>query len=127
MQTFAIVDGDLVLSANSFLTLTGPNKVKQDLYLALHEPYGGDPYHPGWGTVLHRYIGRAMTTAVEQNVYNEVIRVVNNYMAVQADMINSATVGGTRSTLNTSDVVREIESAEVLSIGSNALINVRLS
>lgn len=127
MQTFAIVDGDLVLAAGNYLTLTGANKVKQDLYLALHERYRSDPYHPNWGTVLHRFIGAPMTPAVEQGAYNEVIRVVGNYMAVQADMINAHTVAGTRSVLNTSDVVNEITSAQAHAVGTDLLVNVSLS
>lgn len=127
MRTLAIVDGDLVMAADSYLLVSGPNKIKQDLYFALHEAYGGDPYHPLWGTVLGQYVGAPLTAATEQSVIDEVNRVVTNYLSVQADRIDAHTVADTRSTLTTSDVVSVVDDMSVQQVGPSLLITVALS
>jgi phage baseplate assembly protein W len=127
VQTLAIVDGDLVVGAGQLLTLSGPNKVKQDLFYAFHEAYGSDPYHPTWGNVLGRFLGMALTPSVQQSATNEVNRVLTNYMAVQADQVNSHFSSDTRSTLYASDVVRSIDSVTVQQVRDNLLITANLS
>jgi phage baseplate assembly protein W len=127
LETLAIVDGDLVMSANSFLYLTGPNKLKQDLYFALHEHYGADPYHPLWGTILGQFVGLPMTPMVEQNVLNEVNRVLMNYIAVQADLIKSYNVTDTRSSISTADVIGSINSVQAQQVGTSLMISVTLT
>lgn len=113
MQGLAVVDGDLVLSGGSFLTLSGAPRIKQDLNFALHDEYGSDPNHPYWGSILDRYIGQPITPSLQQQVTAEVQRVLNNYIAVQADQVNSAVINDVRGTLNTSDVVRSVTSIDV--------------
>src|SRR5580765_2103723 len=105
MQGLAVVDGDLVLSGGSLLTLSGPARIKQDLSFALHDEYGADPNHPYWGSILDRFIGQPLTPSLQQQVTAEVQRILNNYIAVQADMVNSAVINNVRGTLNTTDVV----------------------
>lgn len=127
MQTLAVVDGDLVLNAGSILTISGPNKIKQDLYFALHEAYGADPYHPTWGTVLDQFIGLPQTPAVRQSAINEVSRVLDNYVAVQSDQINSYTATDNRSGFYASDVVRSVDSIDVQGMGPNIMITANLT
>lgn len=126
MQTLALVDGDLVVASGSYLTVSGVPKVRQDLYYALHEPYGEDPYHPRWGSILDRFVGQPLTAASKQSVLNEVSRVVKNYMAVQADKVNSSAANSTRSVLDTSDVVTAIEQVAAQSVGDTILVGVTL-
>lgn len=126
MQTLAVVDGDLVMSAGSYLTVGGIAKIKQDLYFALHEPYGADRYHPLWGTTLDRYVGQPLTPAVTQSASNEVQRVVKNYISVQADQINASSLAATKGNLATSDVVSAIEAVSVNGVGDNIIIGVTL-
>lgn len=113
MQTLAVVDGDLALSAGGYLLLSGTNKVRQDLTLALEEEYGGDPYHPLWGSILNRYIGQPLTPSLQQLVSNEVQRVLRNYISVQADDVNAASLNASKANFDTSDVVQSIESIDV--------------
>lgn len=127
MQTLALVDGDLVLGADSYVMLTGPNKIKQDLYLALTERYGSDPYHPLWGTILAQFIGVPLTEAAQQSVFNEVNRVLTNYIAVQSDLVNSSASTDTKSTMTTSDIVRAIESIVPQAVGPDLQITVALT
>lgn len=112
MKTLALVQGDLVLSSGNFLTFSGIDKIRQDLDLALHEEYGGDQFHPFWGTILDRYIGAPLTATAKAAVVNEVQRVLKNYLAVQASLVSASTVANTRSNFDTNDVVRSIESID---------------
>jgi phage baseplate assembly protein W len=127
LQTLALVDGDLVLGADSFVLLSGPSKIKQDLYLALTERYGADPYHPLWGTILAQYVGQPMTAGVQQSVYNEVNRVLSNYIAVQADRLSAAVTEDTKSTMTTADVVSSIESITPTPVGDSLQVTVALT
>lgn len=126
MQTLAVVDGDLVLTSGSYLMVSGPAKVKQDLYFALHEEYGTDRYHPLWGSILNRFIGQPLTGAVQQSVMNEVQRVLRNYISVQADQINASSTLNVKGNFATSDVVSAIEGISVKNAGDNILIGVTL-
>jgi phage baseplate assembly protein W len=126
VQTFAVVDGDLVLSSGTLLTVFGANKVKQDLYFALHEDYGTDRYHPLWGSILGRFIGQPLTASTRQSVLNEVQRVLRNYMSVQADQVNASSTQNTKGTVATSEVVSSIEAITVNNVGDNLLISVTL-
>lgn len=113
MQTLAIVDGDLVVSAGSYLMLSGTEKIRQDLQFALTEEYGSDIYHPLWGSIVERYLGQPLSAALEQQVSSEVQRVLNNYIAVQADNVNKAIALDIKGLYDTSDIVRSVESMSV--------------
>lgn len=110
METLALVNGDLVLNSGSYLTFSGPDKIRQDLDLALNEAYGSDQFHPLWGSILDRFIGQPLTSSLQSAVLNEVTRVLSNYIAVQTDDISSDTVADTRSRYDTSDVVQSVDS-----------------
>lgn len=112
LLTLALVQGDLVLSAGSFTTLTGVDKIRQDLDVALHEEYGGDVYHPYWGTILDRYIGQPLTPAAQISVTTEVQRVLKNYIATQADLLSVSSTNNTKSIYDTNDIVMAVESID---------------
>lgn len=126
MQQLAIVDGDLVLSSGAYLLFTGPDKIRQDLFFALNEEYGSDIYHPLWGSILDRYLGQPLTAGLEQQVSAEVQRVLNNYIAVQADDVNTAITLDIKGVYDTSDVVRSVESLQVSITQDTILITVVL-
>lgn len=113
MKGLAVIDGDLVLSGNSFLTVSGSEKIRQDLTFAVQEEYGSDPFHPHWGSILDRFVGQPITASLQAQVRNEVQRILNNYIAIQADMVNSAVTAGTSSLLDTSDVVQAVQNIDV--------------
>jgi hypothetical protein len=113
MKGLAVVDGDLVLAGNSYLTLSGPAKITQDLTFAIKEAYGSDPFHPHWGSILDRFIGQPITATLQQQITDEVQRIVTNYIAVQTDMVNSAVSAGLVSQLDTSDVVQSVQNVDV--------------
>lgn len=126
METLALVQGDLVLNSGSYLTFTGPDKIRQDLDLALNEAYGSDQFHPLWGSVLDRFIGLPITSSLETAVSNEVARVLKNYIAVQTDAITSDSIANQRSRYGTGDVIQSVESINVTVSFDRIIISVVL-
>lgn len=117
MESLALVQRDLVLTGGQYLMVSGSDKIRQDLTLALREDYGSDPYHPYWGSVLQRFIGHPLTPEVQQLVQTEVRRVLRNYIAVQSDLIRADSASGARSRFDTSDVVQAVENIAVTITG----------
>lgn len=113
MDTLALKEGDFTLVGGSFGFFTGAPKVEQDLKLALGEPIGNDRFHPGWGSQLSQFIGFPLDMALAFQVQQECARVVNNYIAVQLDKIQTQTLNGQQSTFNTSDVIASVSGLNV--------------
>lgn len=78
-----VANGDLALSGSQMGIVYGSDKLKQDLTLWLAERYGIDKSHPTMGSYFQNYIGSVINTTTQAMVYNEAIRVLNNYQAVQ--------------------------------------------
>lgn len=110
MKTLALVNGDLAVGQGGYQTLTGTARIRQDLALALAEPYGHDSYHPEWGSVLSSYIGEPLTGELELLVRSEVVRVLQQYVAAQAADIAADALSGSRSRYSFGDVVDQITS-----------------
>jgi hypothetical protein len=109
MRTFQLRSGDLVLSGNSYGMVEGTARVQQQLSLGLREPYGGDRFHPGWGSVLPEWIGRVLDRqTLEQDVRTEIIRIVKNFMSSQSAIVRNRAVSGLRPVLSPSEVIADI-------------------
>jgi phage baseplate assembly protein W len=81
--SLAIEDGDLVRKGASFGIVYGTDKLKQDLGLWLTESFGGDKMHPELGSMLDSWIGGIISPSAKSEVEAEVLRVLQNYQAVQ--------------------------------------------
>lgn len=108
MKTLALQGGDLVVGSQGHKTITASPKIRQDLALALGEQYGGDRFHPTWGSMLPSYVGRPITSDTELLVRSEVARVVQAYIDVQRSEIVNDTLAGKRSRYTTADVVSRL-------------------
>jgi hypothetical protein len=110
MKTLALVGGDLALGDGGYRTLTGAARIRQDLALALAEPYGQDTYHPEFGSVLAAHIGEPLTPELELLVRSEVVRVVQQYVDSQQAQIAADALSGSRSRFSFQDVVQSVQS-----------------
>lgn len=109
METFALVHGDLMVdSSGQLLTYSGPNRIRQDLQLALSEEYGADHFHPKWGSIVKSYIGNPITPSLELLVQAEVNRVVQNYITLQQSSVLRSTTFDIAGVFDTSDVVQSV-------------------
>ena len=81
--SFRIEDGDLVARGNQLSLVFGVDKLKQDIDLWLRERYGGDRFHVTMGSVLQEFIGDVIGGDTRARIHAEVLRVLQNYQAVQ--------------------------------------------
>ena len=108
MKTLGLLNGDLRIVQGGYQLLTGTDRIRQDLTLALLEEYNTDRFHPNWGSIIMRYIGNVITPELEMLVRAEVNRVVQNYIAIcQAEIILDSVVD-VKNRFTTSDVVRRL-------------------
>ena len=126
MRGFQIVDGDMIVGQQGYAEVVGQAKVLQDMVFAAREPYGCDPYHPGWGTLLANYIGTPAQSGIPL-AQNEVIRLVNNYMTVQQAIQAQAVANNQRSPYTNDDFVTGIGTLNVQTSTQSVTIAVSLS
>lgn len=108
MKTLALQNGDLSLAQGGYRLISGTDRIRQDLTLALLEEYGTDRFHPLWGSIIMRYIGNVVTPELEVLVAAEVNRVVQNYIAVQQAEVIRDSVVDVANRFTTSDVIRRL-------------------
>jgi hypothetical protein len=109
MQGLALVNGDLVVGQSGYVMVSGTAKVAQDLTVATQEPYGSDPFHPGWGSYMNSYVGQDPTT-VQALAQTEVTRLVSNYMTIQQYQQSQALSQGQPSPFTNDDYVTGLSS-----------------
>jgi phage baseplate assembly protein W len=112
VYSLGLVNGDLMVSSGDYLLLTGADKIRQDLTLALSEEFGTDRFHPRWGSIVKRYIGSLLTPQLALLVKAEVVRVVRNYIAIQQAEVMRDTQVDVQGRFDTSDVIRELVSVD---------------
>lgn len=110
MKTLALQGGDLVVGPEGHKTITGSQRIRQDLALALGENYGNDRFHPAWGSTLPLYVGRPINDDANMLVRSEIARVVQSYIDTQRTEVLNDTLNGRRSRFTTADVVSKLNS-----------------
>ena len=81
--SLAIVNGDLAQKGSVMDLVYGVDKLNQDLYLHLMESFGGDRFHVNMGSILQEFIGGVVSDSTRAEVQSEVLRVLQNYQALQ--------------------------------------------
>ncbi len=127
MRTFELVGGDLVLGEGGFALVTGQAKVKQDLGVAMREPYGCDRFHPRWGSILINYVGEPIEQQTSFLIQSEVGRIIRNYIMVQGGVVEEDVTAQRRSRLTMSEVVVGVNGIDVRQNQDKYHVRVRLS
>lgn len=127
MKQLALENGDLVATPTGHATVSGADRIKQDLSLALSEPYGDDRFHPQWGSTLPRYVGMQINPETQLMVQAEVTRVVQGYIAAQrADILLDATAQR-RSRYSTADVIQSLTDVSALQYLDSIRVSIMLA
>lgn len=126
MKTFALVKGDFVPAPGGYLMYEGAQKIHQDLALALQEAYGGDSFHPRWGSILGAMVGGPLTADLKQQILAEVNRVISNYITVQNARIIQDNNTGSLSRMTTDDVVNAVENITAQQLYDQIVVSVTL-
>lgn len=114
MKTLRIRNRDLVVGPAGYDLVSGSDKLRQDLTMATIEPIGADRFHPGWGSRLWEMIGISIDDEQRMQLWSEIIRVVKNYAAVQADEARNDSLNSRRSRYRTSEVLAALTSIDVI-------------
>ena len=131
-----IQNGDLALGNASYGTVTGSQKLIQDLRSYLLESIGTDTAHPEYGSTLNGGrlsdgtmvpgpIGQMNTSLVEAEVTSEIQRIVNQFQSEQLERARSDRQVYGKTTMTKGEVLLGINSID-LSHDQDTL-NVRLS
>jgi hypothetical protein len=115
MMTLQMRNGDLVVTAKGHALVAGEAKTRQDLALAVREPYGIDRFHPEWGSLLPRYIGSQINLETEALIRAECTRIVKNLMAQQQSIQSADARGGHPNRFSTNEIIRGIASIDLKS------------
>ena len=108
MKTLALSGGDLQVSATGHQTISGTPKIRQELALSLGEAYGADKYHPEFGSILDDFFGEPISDLTQSSVESEVIRVIQQYIAIQQQQVLQDNLAQRASRFDASDVVTGI-------------------
>lgn len=114
MKAFEIRNGDLVIGAGGYTAVSGAAKVRQDLGIAVREPYGSDRFHPRWGTLLHEYVGSTVGPLSEMRIQAEVGRLIQNYIFVQSEMLDSDVTARRQTRFSRDEVIESVQSIDLV-------------
>lgn len=128
MYQLSLVGGDLMIGTDGgYLTLTGADRIRQDLALALNDYFGSDRFHPGWGSIVTDYLGSVNDAQAQALVKAEVNRVLQNYLIIQQQGVVQQSMTGVTGSYSTADVVRSVDDITVQALMDAIFITVRLS
>lgn len=133
--SFHVKNGDLNFAGpGGFATVTGQQKLVQDLKNWLLEPRGTDPFHPDYGSVLdggtlpdgtsvNSQIGNLVSGEILLNIEAEVRRILTGYQQQQLDRLNRETLlYGGKNTFNSSEILASIEDVVIQQLGDVVLV-----
>lgn len=128
-QSFQLQNGDLVVtSGRAFQVIRNRDKLVQDLRLWILEQFGQDPSTPEYGSLLDSYIGSPISQGAINQIQAEILRVLQQYQAMQVDNMQNETIQYAGSTtLDPSEVVTGISGLTIQSVGSMILVSVTVT
>lgn len=128
-QSLKLQNGDLVVtSGRAFQVVKNRDKLVQDLKLWILEQFGTDQNTPEYGSMLDSYIGTPMSQAMTNQVQAEILRVLQQYQAMQLDNMQNDTIQYQGSTtLDPSEVIASIDGLTVQTVGTMILVTVAIT
>lgn len=135
-KSLQLSNGDLILGAGRSLGLvSGKDKLLQDLSLWVLERIGVDPATPSYGNLLDGgivndteipgFIGEIVGQNILNEIRNEVLDILQRYQAMQYEKIRRETLAYIGlNTLDEDEVLQNINSVKVTSVGTTVLVQV---
>jgi phage baseplate assembly protein W len=127
MKQLGLRNGDLIATRHGHETVTGSERIRLDLTVALGQEFGTDRFHLKFGSYLNRFLGNPVGPELAFAVEAEVVRVVNNYISIQQAAISNDQLYGRRSRMSTADVVTAIASVDAQPYLDRIFIRLQLS
>lgn len=135
--SLALRNGDLALGGTQLATVTGSQKLVQDLRCALLEPMGTDPVHPSFGslidggrradgTVVPSPLGGNNWSRIALQIETEIRRIADEHRQRQLTRAQSDQMIYGRPTLDAGELLIEIVNIAMTQIQTTLLIQVTL-
>lgn len=132
-----IQNGDLALGGSGFGTVSGSDKIIQDLRCALLESLGNDTMHPTYGSILDGGVGADGTVypgvigqindqTSATLVQAELQRIVKIYQGQQITRNNSDIAVYSKSTLTADEAVLNITNVNIQRVADSMLVGATL-
>lgn len=130
--------GDLNPSGGQVATVSGVQKLVQDLRCMLLEPRGTDPLHPEYGSLLNGgideigrtqpgVIGTTISSETMLGIESEIRRVVNQHMIdQQSQLFDEVNSYNGQTTLSNDEIIAAIDGIDATSIGDVVVVSVKL-
>jgi phage baseplate assembly protein W len=114
--SIGIEDGDILLKGSQMAIVHGIDKLNQDLSIWLRERFQSDRFHLNYGSILDNYIGGVIDSSTASEVQSEVLRILQNYQALQLRALKErpGTMSADELLLNVDDVQTRIEYDSVI-------------
>lgn len=138
--SFQIKNGDLNISGpGGYATVTGQQKLIQDLKNWLLTPRGTDPFNPDYGsildggvmddgTVIESSIGTLITPEALVSIEAEIRRVLNAYQQQQlARLTREAPLYGGLNTFAAGEILGSVDDVEVTQVGAVVVCQVSIT
>lgn len=138
--SFHIKNGDLNLAGpGGFATVSGQQKLIQDLKNWILTPRGTDPMHPDYGSVLdggmlpdgtqvNSFLGGLFTSENLVEIESEVRRALAAYQQQQLDRLTreSALYGG-KNTFSAGEILVSVDDVSLQQVGDTVLVTCLIS
>lgn len=116
-----VLDGDLCRKGSQLDLVYGLEKLIQDVDLWLRERYGGDRFHLNMGSILQDYVGGIVSDSTDAEIQAEVLRVLQNYQAVQLRRLREKP-----QSLSPSEMLMSIDDVTARATYDSVQVSVRL-
>lgn len=127
-----------MLAGSSLATVTGSNKLTQDLRCHLLEHMGTDPYNPGYGSlidggvnavgqVVDSPIGSNNWDLVQHNLSIEIRRIIAVYQAAQVERAKTDRLRYNKNTLTTDEMLIGVGAIEYVRNQDQLTVNITLT
>lgn len=113
MKTFTLDGGDLALGQSGYALVEGSLKLRQDLAVALREPFGCDRFHPRWGSLLYDYVGMIAHDEAAILVRGEITRLLQNYIHIQGNIMAADVAAGRKSRFSRGEMIQDLKGIDI--------------
>ncbi len=135
--SFQIRNGDLNFDGpGGFATVTGTQKLLQDIKCALLTPQGTDPSHPGFGSIVQggitadgvevpTMIGSLVTPELRLDLESEIRRILHTIQAQQLDRLTrESVIYGGRNTFSQGEILASVDNVVINQVGDTLLVRI---
>lgn len=129
-KSLSIAAGDLTVTGRHYDTVTGVDKLKQDLKCLMIERVGTDPATPDFGSQFETdaYIGNVYSEILAAEARADVQELLQSYQSAQLEKIKQETIAyNGLNTLSADEVIQNIDSIDSVFSVDTLVIRVTLT